>query len=104
MNGPRRNRPHPRTAGGHPQVRPILQEGPSWGIDDVFGTCPFFTNDRHGRPVANRLRPRCPECKTAMGPVYRKGARGKAMVRIPDAFYCATHDLLAHGRTKVRFL
>lgn len=54
--------------------------------------------------MANRERPRCPTCNDAMGPVYRKGARGKAFVRVPDAFYCVEHDLLARGRRKVKFL
>jgi hypothetical protein len=54
--------------------------------------------------VANRARPRCPECQTAMDPLFRTGARGTRKVRIPDAFYCTEHDLLAHGRTQARFL
>jgi hypothetical protein len=39
-----------------------------------------------------------------MGPVFRKGPRGKAYVRVPDAFHCAEHDLIARGRSKSQFL
>jgi hypothetical protein len=52
--------------------------------------------------MANRARPRCPTCGTAMSPVFRKGARGKAFVRVPEAFYCIEHDLMARGRAKPR--
>jgi hypothetical protein len=54
--------------------------------------------------MPNRVRPRCPTCDTAMGPLFRKGPRGKAFVRVPDAFYCAEHNLLARGRKKAQFL
>jgi hypothetical protein len=37
-----------------------------------------------------------------MSPVFRKGARGKAFVRVPEAFYCIEHDLMARGRAKPR--
>jgi peptide methionine sulfoxide reductase MsrB len=53
--------------------------------------------------MPNRVRPRCPTCDAAMGPVFRKGPRGKAFVRIRDAFYCPEHNLLAHGRKKPSF-
>jgi hypothetical protein len=39
-----------------------------------------------------------------MGPVFLKGPRGKAFVRVPDAFYCSEHNLFARGRTKVKYL
>jgi hypothetical protein len=54
--------------------------------------------------MPNRIRPRCPTCATAMGPVFRKGPRGKAFVRVPDAFYCSEHTLLARGRKKTEFI
>jgi hypothetical protein len=39
-----------------------------------------------------------------MGPLFRKGPRGKAFVRVPDAFYCAEHQQMARGRKKAQFL
>jgi hypothetical protein len=39
-----------------------------------------------------------------MDPVFRKGPRGKAFVRVPDAFYCPEHNLIARGRKATRFL
>lgn len=54
--------------------------------------------------MTNRIRPRCPTCQTAMTPVYRKGARGKAFVKIPDTFTCAEHGGLAVGRRKVKYV
>lgn len=54
--------------------------------------------------MPNRPRPRCPNCNIAMAPLFRKGSRGTAFVRLPEAFYCSEHDLLARGRSKTRFL
>jgi hypothetical protein len=39
-----------------------------------------------------------------MGPVFRKGPRGKAFVRVPDAFYCVEHNVIARGRKKAEYL
>jgi hypothetical protein len=39
-----------------------------------------------------------------MEPVFRKGPRGKAFVRVLDAFYCSEHNLIARGRKKAEFL
>ena len=39
-----------------------------------------------------------------MAPLFRKGARGKAFVRVRDAFTCRKDGTLANGRRKVRFL
>ena len=38
-----------------------------------------------------------------MAPVYRKGARGKAFVKIPDVFTCDVDGALARGRRKAKF-
>ncbi|HEX2066101.1 MAG TPA: hypothetical protein VHI93_04740 [Candidatus Thermoplasmatota archaeon] len=54
--------------------------------------------------MPNRARPRCPDCQAAMSPLFRKGPRGKAFVRVPDAFVCSQHDRLARGRESTRFL
>ena len=54
--------------------------------------------------MPNRARPRCPSCESAMDPVFRKGPRGKAFVRVPDAFICGEHNVLARGRQKTQFL
>jgi hypothetical protein len=53
--------------------------------------------------MPNRARPRCPACGRAMSPVFRKGARGKAFVRVPDTFHCLEDDKIAHGRRNVQF-
>jgi hypothetical protein len=53
--------------------------------------------------MANRVRPRCPTCNVSMGPVFRKGARGVSFVRVPDAFYCVEHNVVARGRKKTTF-
>src|SRR5260221_6681879 len=47
---------------------------------------PIYVSSSANMP--NRIRPRCPTCDSAMGPVFRKGPRGHAFVRVPDAFYC----------------
>jgi hypothetical protein len=39
-----------------------------------------------------------------MSPLYAKGPRGKAFVRVRDAFTCRNDGALAKGRRKVRFL
>jgi hypothetical protein len=39
-----------------------------------------------------------------MGPLFRKGLRGKAFVRVPDGFYCVEHNQMARGRKKTTFL
>ena len=54
--------------------------------------------------MPNRIRPRCPDCGAAMTPVYRKGARGQAFVKIPDTFTCPEDETLARGRRKARIL
>ena len=54
--------------------------------------------------MANRARPRCPKCQSVMAPLFRKGARGKAYVRVRDAFTCPDDGTLARGRRKARFV
>jgi peptide methionine sulfoxide reductase MsrB len=54
--------------------------------------------------MPNRIRPRCPTCNSPMGPIFRKGPRGKAFVRVPDSFYCVEHNKLARGRKKTAYL
>lgn len=39
-----------------------------------------------------------------MSPLFRRGPRGKAFVRVPDAFVCSRHSRLARGRESARFL
>lgn len=39
-----------------------------------------------------------------MSPVFRKGPRGQAFVKVPDTFHCETHNRLARGRKHVEFL
>jgi len=50
--------------------------------------------------MANRPRPRCPDCGQAMGPVFRKRPRGETFARINDVFWCDTCESLARGRIK----
>ena len=52
--------------------------------------------------MANRVRPRCPKCEAVMKPVYRRGPRGKAFVRLKDAFCCNNDGTLARGRRKAK--
>lgn len=54
--------------------------------------------------MPNRVRPRCRECDSAMAPLFAKGVRGRGYVRVPDAFWCHQHKLVARGRRKVRYL
>ncbi|HEX2067039.1 MAG TPA: hypothetical protein VHI93_09530 [Candidatus Thermoplasmatota archaeon] len=54
--------------------------------------------------MPNRARPRCPDCRAAMSPLFRRGSRGKAFVRVAEAFVCSQHGRIAHGREKTRFL
>jgi hypothetical protein len=54
--------------------------------------------------MANRVRPRCADCQTVMAPLYAKGPRGKAFVRVKDAFTCPNDGTLARGRRKVKYL
>lgn len=54
--------------------------------------------------MPNRIRPRCPDCGSAMSPLYAKGPRGKAFVRVRDAFWCAEDRQIARGRRKAVFL
>lgn len=62
-------------------------------------------NDRPHRPLMpNRVRPRCHKCESAMSPLYAKGPRGKAFIRVQDTFWCPADGLVAHGRRKVKFL
>lgn len=49
----------------------------------------------HTRRMPNKARPRCPKCSTTMTPLYRKGARGKAMVRAGPTFICPEDTVLA---------
>lgn len=39
-----------------------------------------------------------------MSPLYAKGPRGKAFVRVKDAFWCPDDKQLGRGRRKVAFL
>jgi hypothetical protein len=39
-----------------------------------------------------------------MAPLFMKGPRGKAFVKVPDMFHCSDHDQLARGRKRVQFL
>ncbi len=55
-------------------------------------------------PMPNRVRPRCPDCNTAMAPVFRARERGEGYARLPDVFWCDTHGKLARGRRTVKFL
>jgi hypothetical protein len=64
----------------------------------------FKIREEWERSMPNRARPRCPDCNTAMGPLFRHGARGQAFVRVPDAFHCREHDRIARGRKKTIFL
>lgn len=48
--------------------------------------------------MANKPRPRCPECGQAMDPLYRKRPHGTTYARAGDTFYCHEHDVLAKGR------
>jgi hypothetical protein len=54
--------------------------------------------------MANAIRPRCPTCNTAMDPVFRKGPRGQAWIRVPETFHCLKHNLIARGRQAPEFL
>lgn len=54
--------------------------------------------------MPNRIRPKCPVCNAAMAPMYGKGPRGKAFIRVKDAFWCAEDNQIARGRRKVSFL
>lgn len=62
------------------------------------------TNVPTSANVPNRIRPRCPQCSSAMDPLYRLGARGNAFVKVPDTFHCPQHDVVARGRRTTRFL
>lgn len=64
----------------------------------------FFIHDECRVALPNRIRPRCPACDAAMSPLYAKGPRGKAFVRVPDVFWCPDDRRLARGRRKVGFL
>lgn len=48
--------------------------------------------------MANKPRPRCPECDSAMAPLYRKRPNGTTYARAGTTFYCYEHDILAKGR------
>jgi hypothetical protein len=39
-----------------------------------------------------------------MGPLFRKRSRGETYARVPDAFYCPDHDLVARGRKDPQYL
>lgn len=54
--------------------------------------------------MANRPRPRCPECDMAMGPVFRKRPRGETYARVPDVFWCQDCTNLARGRKDPDFV
>jgi hypothetical protein len=54
--------------------------------------------------MGNRVRPRCPECESSMSPLYAKGPRGTAFIRVRDAFWCPEDRTMARGRRKVAFL
>lgn len=54
--------------------------------------------------MSNRLRPRCTDCGRAMSPLYGKGPRGKAFVRVREAFWCPDDGRIARGRRKASFL
>lgn len=53
--------------------------------------------------MANRVRPRCPKCQSVMAPLFRKGPRGKAYVKVRDSFVCIEDGSLARGRRNARF-
>lgn len=50
--------------------------------------------------MPNKARPRCPDCESAMEPVYRKSQRGASMVRVPNVFWCEDDSVIARGRRK----
>ena len=54
--------------------------------------------------MPNRIRPRCTTCDQSMAPLYAKGPRGKAFIRVKDSFWCPDHATIARGRRKVTFL
>lgn len=55
--------------------------------------------------MPNKPRPRCPECQTAMAPLFRKRPRGSGYARAGTAFQCPSCDTLAKGRgAKTKFL
>lgn len=50
--------------------------------------------------MANKPRPRCPECDQAMAPLYRKRPNGTTYARAGATFWCDDHEILAMGRKK----
>jgi hypothetical protein len=54
--------------------------------------------------MANRIRPRCPDCDSAMMPMFVKRRKGKSFQPVRDTFYCREDGRIARGRRKVKFL
>jgi len=52
--------------------------------------------------MPNKTRPACPTCGYAMAPLWRRGPRGQAFVRVPEAYVCCGN--LAGGRDGTRLL